>query len=309
LYYANLKKNIFKANPDPCPFSSELFSGMTSLARLTIANYYNDLRKYSRIDLSKYAFFQSDIGLYHKSRFITLNRNTFVHMPDSLEQLSLKRTPIRCIEPGVFNHLSNVKQLLLNENKLKEPPFYLNDMPNLEHLSLSKNNISSVDKILSDANDRLITLDLSNNKIEALPNQIAMSRLTVLNLGYNKLTELSENTFTSMPSLVNLDLEWNNIANITPSVFDGLVNLRCLDLSHNNFQMFDFDVLNSKNMPVNLRYLNLASKSLNTVQATADAAFFLKFHNTIVVNVCHRLSNRNSLLAALVKKNCVKLAW
>jgi Leucine-rich repeat (LRR) protein len=130
-----------------------------------------------------------------------------------------------------------------------------------------------------------------------------MSRLTVLNLGYNKLTELSENTFTSMPSLVNLNLEKNNIKNIKPCVFAGLVNLLCLNLSRNNFQTFDFDVLNSSDMPINLRFLNLETESLETVQANSDSAFFSKVRNRVVVKVCvERLSNVEPL-GALTKKN------
>jgi Leucine-rich repeat (LRR) protein len=136
------------------------------------------------------------------------------------------------------------------------------EMPNLEHLSLSKNLITSIDNILSAPNDRLITLDLSYNGLKSLPNNIALSRLTVMDLSRNVLSELSPNIFAGLPSLVNLNLKYNDIWKIEKGVFDGLVNLRCLDLGHNKFETFDFDALDSSKMPVNLRFFNLKSRTL-----------------------------------------------
>jgi Leucine-rich repeat (LRR) protein len=271
---------------------------MTSLTRLEIEDYD---------PFGIQVDYSSRYDPAHASHIIKLDRNTFDHMPKSLEHLSMIRTPLEFIEPGVFKHLPNIKRLLLTENQLIESPFYLNEMPSLEHLSLSKNAIDSVDFSFSAPNDRLVTLDLSNNELKSFPNKITFSRLTVMDLSGNELKELSLNLMTNLPSLVNLNLQHNKIMKIETGVFDGLVNLRCLNLSHNEFKTFDFDVFNSNKMPVNLRFLNLESRALNKVKAKAESVFFLKNRNRVVVKVRYNDLSYSQPLSVLMEKNFVDL--
>jgi Leucine-rich repeat (LRR) protein len=107
----------------------------------------------------------------------------------------------------------SLKCLTISHNLLKEIPFEINQLENLE------------------------ILDLSFNKIEALPNEFKIHRLKELYLDNNNIHHLNSSLSQFKKSMVKLSLEKNQLMDLTFDIYDGLfdlVNLKYLNLSYNN---------------------------------------------------------------------------
>ncbi|XLT26713.1 hypothetical protein HN873_058005 [Arachis hypogaea] len=110
-------------------------------------------------------------------------------------------------------------------------------LPNLQHLILSKNELSLHLSELS-CTTSLSVLDLSNCGIQG-PISSSFSNLTYLtslNLAYNQLNGSIPSSLSNLQHLIHLDLSSNEFSGQIPNVFDRLTNLQSLGLSDNNFQ-------------------------------------------------------------------------
>uniref|UniRef100_A0A915KX18 Uncharacterized protein n=1 Tax=Romanomermis culicivorax TaxID=13658 RepID=A0A915KX18_ROMCU len=124
-----------------------------------------------------------------------LSKNRFVEFPVhlaeyiSLEALHLCNNCIRSI-PIAVQHLQSLSYLDLSRNYLRWIPPELCLLP-LEVLLLRNNCLSLLPREIYMTSNTLMELDVSCNKLEALPNEIgAMKALRVLNVRENLLKEL-----------------------------------------------------------------------------------------------------------------------
>ncbi len=92
------------------------------------------------------------------------------------------------------------------------------------------------------------------------------SEVEELNLQYNKISEISKNSFRSQQNLRELYLHYNQIKILQPSVFDPLTSLTTLRL-HKNLIEFIEDSLFSKNEK--LEYLSLHENKIVAVGPNA----------------------------------------
>lgn len=80
-------------------------------------------------------------------------------------------------------------------------------------------------------------IDLSANKLrEVTPTSTStpdLPTLSVLRLGSNQLTSLSDGSFSACPSLTELYLDSNSITSLSDNTFSGLSKLEILDLTSN----------------------------------------------------------------------------
>ncbi|GFP89368.1 probable LRR receptor-like serine/threonine-protein kinase at2g24230 [Phtheirospermum japonicum] len=80
-------------------------------------------------------------------------------------------------------------------------------------------------------------LDLSNNKITALPSDLwSLGSLHTLNLSHNQITESLSSNIVNFGHLQSLDLSFNNFSGSIPEGISSLASLRVLNLSHNGFE-------------------------------------------------------------------------
>lgn len=121
---------------------------------------------------------------------------------DHLKVLRIKACDLHELYWEMFDGLSNLEHLSLEENGIKDiPHFTFYGTPNIKSLSLSHNEI----------------LDLSYRSLAGL------LELQLLDLSYNNLGKLSEHTFPPFPKLEIVDLRENPIRNMFPSIF-GVMN-------------------------------------------------------------------------------------
>ena len=102
-------------------------------------------------------------------------------------------------------------------------------------LSFKDNKIDSFKTNLLSGLNRLQEIDLSSNLLYKFPKNLSRS-LKTLNLGYNRITNLSRSDFVGLENVDKLRLERNKIAEIPDSLFLHLKSLKHLILSKNNIE-------------------------------------------------------------------------
>ncbi|KDO38938.1 hypothetical protein CISIN_1g040659mg, partial [Citrus sinensis] len=96
-------------------------------------------------------------------------------------------------------------------------------------------------------------ISLMQNKIQSLPQIPTCPRLQTLLLEYNRIEEITESFFPSLPSLRVLNLSGNHYLTELRVGISSLVSLHQLDLSHTHISGLPQEL----KALVNLRYLNL----------------------------------------------------
>ncbi|KAF7645206.1 hypothetical protein LDENG_00208450 [Lucifuga dentata] len=81
-------------------------------------------------------------------------------------------------------------------------------------------------------------IDLTSNQVLRLPAAVSpVSSLSVLRLGWNRLSSLPEGSFSACPGLTELYLDNNAIATLSDHTFSALNKLEILDLSSNHISV------------------------------------------------------------------------
>ena len=118
----------------------------------------------------------------------------------------------------------NLVELNIKGNDIKELPKSLNELINLKVLSASCNKIQNFNLKLP----KLLSLDLSNNKITDFSNKV-MDKLLFLNLGFNRIKKVDVSSFPKIRQLIlsGNDLTKFNSKNVI------LEDLAVLNLAYN----------------------------------------------------------------------------
>lgn len=159
-------------------------------------------------------------------------------------------------EEELANILNN-----LGENK--------NDLPYLINIDIT---LSDVGNLTADIFEKIISLAISNNGLEALPKLVNLSTLQKLDLSRNELTEIEANTFELLRTLELLNLSGNALINLTTDSFSGLSALKCLDLSRNKLNKVEDQVLQPLTA---LQYLNLSSNRLESLNEVSFSSLIM----------------------------------
>ena len=120
-------------------------------------------------------------------------------------------------------------------------------------LTLAPASASDSKTYICDHKGDVIELNLSECKLEEVPNLLAFEKLQILNLSYNKIGHIDG--LDKLTNLQSLDLRWNQLTRIEG--LDELTNLQSLDLSGNQLTRIDgLDKL------TNLQSLDLSGNQL-----------------------------------------------
>ncbi|XP_071990035.1 tsukushi isoform X2 [Engystomops pustulosus] len=150
--------------------------------------------------------------------------------------------------------LSSNKLENVNESVLSGPGY-----TTLVNLNLSYNQIVKMSTTTFSKLRYLESLDLSHNRLEALPDHsFFYSPLVELNLSFNKLVEIKIGAFTSQTNgkAINIDLSNNLIRVVSRGSSNPLPNIRSLNLSGNGLrsvqglQGLSLQSLNMDNNPI-----------------------------------------------------------
>ena len=133
----------------------------------------------------------------------------------------------------------------------------------VRELYLSRNKIRDIVFELSPFSN-LEVLDLSYNEIVRIDDNsfAAMHRLRTLRLDHNRLSGLTIRTFAGLDHLVSLDVSYNYISKVVSNAFNGLDLLEDLHLDGNSISDLGKDAF--KGMPA-LTFLNLGKNLLTFV--------------------------------------------
>jgi Leucine-rich repeat (LRR) protein len=202
-----------------------------------------------------------------KLEHLNLNYNKIRHLENdtfsglvNLKNLSLEGNELRDIDPQALTGLPNLQRLILSQNPNLQIPNDSNFIKSysLKELHISDCNIRSVSVKTFSKLSALEWLDLSNNKLRKLninilkmlpelielnlesndiriitPGTFNVSNLENLNLKYNKILRMENDTFSGLFKLKYLCLKGNNLQYIHPHTFSGLPKLKRLNLSKN----------------------------------------------------------------------------
>src|SRR3990167_8659311 len=175
---------------------------------------------------------------------------TILNLQQSLTELDLSNNQIKELVTE-FGFLNKLKKLDLSNNKLSKLPVELKSFTELEYLNLSNNNLGSgimnrnplscLSSMVS-----LIFIDLSQNKLSAIPSLDLLSSIRQFNLSDNLLTDLP--FLTQAATLLSFDISNNQIQAIGMDGFKGLVQLTDLNLSNNKLKFIPATLANLKNL-------------------------------------------------------------
>lgn len=174
------------------------------------------------VNLSKNALAQFPVILssLRNLRFLNLNENLIERVQtyeltefNNLETMDLQSNRIVSFCDDFSNYestpiLRNLRSIDIGKNKLTQASFLLANLPKLDSLCLSYNNLTNIDSLTCLENNCLDSLVLSNNKIEQISNEI-------------------ENLF----KLSVFAIENNNIKNFPPEI--GHLNLKSFSILGN----------------------------------------------------------------------------
>ncbi|KAL8502470.1 hypothetical protein ACS0TY_021564 [Phlomoides rotata] len=142
---------------------------------------------------------------------------------------------------------------------------------------------------------KLELLDLSNNKITALPNDFwSLGSLKNLNLSLNQISGTLPSNIGNFGALLSLDLSFNNLSGSIPEAISSLLALQSLNLSGNMLESrIPFGILRCGS----LFSIDLSSNKLNDSLPNGFAAAFpaMKFLNL----AGNRISGRDSDLSGM----------
>ncbi|XP_041934890.1 LOW QUALITY PROTEIN: leucine-rich repeats and immunoglobulin-like domains protein 3 [Alosa sapidissima] len=207
---------------------------------------------------------------------LDLSNNNLVELrsgrypPLPLKNLYLNNNRISMLELGCFGNLSGTLQVLrLNRNKLSNIPAKLFQLPNLQHLDLSRNRVRRIEGLTFHGLPGLRSLRMQRNGITRLMDGAfwGLSNMTVLQLEYNNLTEVSKGWLYGLRTLQQLHLAHNTISRIRPDAWEFCQALSELDLSSNHLTRLE------ESSFAGLSVLDQLHIGNNKVSFVADGAF------------------------------------
>lgn len=138
--------------------------------------------------------------------------------------------------PAGIGELQDLINLKLNNNKLQELTFDVNNLVQLRYLNLSHNQLSQLPAEIKELR-KLKCLCLDKNQFTTLSFNLGnLKKLTILGLDNNRLTNVSFNIGKFTPELETLSLSNNQLEEV-PAGLERMANLVSLNLNDNKLKV------------------------------------------------------------------------
>jgi len=163
----------------------------------------------------------NEIGKLSELEIMNMSQNKFNLIPQGvgnimkLKRLDLSNNFLDCI-PNFLGALYNLEELILYKNKIKQiQTNSLSKLCNLKYLDLHSNNLDCFTEIPK--SDKLDTIILGYNRLEAIENLRNCPNLSVLDINNNKLENFPEEVL-NLKNIITLNLMNNSINDIPPAL-------------------------------------------------------------------------------------------
>lgn len=319
--------------------NNHMFNKMTSLTNLMLKgnglkriqpDSFISLKNLRHIDLST-----NDLDQISSLLFFKNNDLSVIKLYDNPKLSELPTDGFQSITGKFSTYLLDISNCAIGALG----PATFSQMPDINILKLSWNNINNLDKSTFKYLENLTELDLSNNLIVKLYNQTFLHnrQLTKLNLAGNPIQELSSNLFYPLTTLKELDISdcelqtifndnnyveelgfkfyhtlkslnisFNKIKNINKYDIQNFKNLRTFDISDNPLKCTD-DFINLIKYLINKNILSgkvydkmdLELKEYKQIENLNDS------WNKLEMNICKRSTNNNNKKIITNKPNKV----
>ena len=274
LQVLNLSKNAISSHL----LTPETFSGLSNLQVLDLS--YNQLNKIdgstfeSMTELQVLNLEHNQIHLVSASAFTVhsnlrflimshnrierLHRDVLVNL-SNLTSLSLDYNRFDSFDLNATTTTTvQLKDLALNNNRLKMIPEFVKECKQLSTLDLGDNNIEQITGNDFNSLSNLYGLRLAGNNIKSISNDTFsnVTNLHVLNLARNQLEEIEQGTFNNLQELLVLRLDDNSLADIN-GIVSSLSKLEWFNVSSNQLEWFDYAFV-----PSSLQWLDMSSNQV-----------------------------------------------
>ena len=200
---------------------------------------------------------------------LILSRNPLRHLRRQemgnlslLHTLLIKQSGVAVIDHDALACCPNLTRLDLDSNKLTQLPSMRN-VPDLENLYVSYNELESLPGDLCETNPRLLILQAKKNNIRTIPSFSRCRAIFTIVLGSNSIQAIPKGTFANLTRLEILDLSRNEIEVLPSGVFSRLYDLKTLRLDENNIKELPNDTLSDC---IALFRLNLGSNNIKRLE-------------------------------------------
>lgn len=246
----------------------ELFSMFPNLDSL---NIYSEIIKGITANDSTKAANLTALTISKSKRLRKLSEGTF--RPMKLKYLDLTNNEIDVIHSYTFAHLRSLQHLYLSDNKLTTIDRHIfGGLFSLHVLDLSGNEIHTIENGAFTELKRLFILDLTQNKLKVLKYHVfkGLNNLVTLKLGSNEIKGF-ENSLYPLIRLENLSLHNNSIDNDELLKFVQLPNVQKLSLFKSGVTLRSFNITS---VAPPLKSLNLAFNNLTNAADLEELKVF-----------------------------------
>jgi Leucine-rich repeat (LRR) protein len=148
---------------------------------------------------------------------------------------------IRLIDPKI----SNFTAISLNFKPFTHVFLGIGDnFPKLDTLTISKQNISVVQRQSFKRLEKLEYLNLEENQIEFLLEEIFwdLPNLKFLNISNNRISQLPAKIFINLRNIATIDFSNNRVKEVPSSLFQNNLKLKTIDVSFNGLRTNQINV-------------------------------------------------------------------
>lgn len=171
-------------------------------------------------------------------------------------------------------------------------------------LKISQKKLTEFPGDIRQLEGNLRTLDISDNKFTALPNEISsFMHLKQLNISKNKLTKLPD-CIGALTRLESLNASHNHLASL-PRTLSNLINLKQVYFTDNQLKEFPLMMCGLKHLDV----LDLSKNKISTIPAEVSGLNVteLNLNQNQIAEIGHHIAGCPRLKTLRLEENCLPL--
>lgn len=252
-------------------------------------------------------YIKSDLELktVHRAQFAAFKR---------MEHVQLESCGITELATDSFDDLKDVREIDLQNNKLKDLPLgLLRNTVKLRRINFSNNKLSILHPDVLQDLQNLTFLDLSGNELEILPDRLFQNnvKLETIFLHSNKLKILHRDLFQMTHNLIIIYLYDNELENLPDGLFRNNIKLAKISLQMNFIKILHRDLFQETR---NLKDIALSINQLKNLPAglfrnNQNLTLIELQYNKIGTIECDFSNLPNLLRVNLIGNICIDEVW